>query len=116
MTHAELVIQDIIPGYILTRAKIDYIVEGQTIWPAGYYGVVFCNDPEFVFPELPAPPGDDDAPNEFDTIVRQVEEFGFTMDQGYRFVCACIQAGYNPQEDGVVMYWFLEHVYKKLHP
>lgn len=110
LTESSIIIEDIVPGYLLARG-----VKDHEEWPAGHYAVIRCNDPIFVFPDLPKPPTEDEGINDFDQTVRAVEEFGFTLDQGYHFTTACIAAGYAPETDGRVMYWFLEYVYNRIH-
>lgn len=63
-TNAVEVARDVIPGYTLYQAT-----KGHRNWPVGWYGLVLCNDPEFVFsgplnlnPEWNYPPGE--APEE----------------------------------------------------
>lgn len=111
LTESTTIIENIVPGYLLARAT-----KSDEDWPAGHYGVIRMNDPLFVFPELPKPPTVEEGINDFDKTVCAVEEFGFTLDQGYHFTTACIAAGYSPDTDGKVMSWFLEHVYNQLHP
>lgn len=120
MTNATIEVHNILPGWSLYRAqKDDPKADGQdeSDWPQGWLGVVYCNDPLFVFPDPPKPPENDSNEwSEFDSMACEYnQKFGFSLDEGYRFIEACKLVGYNPDEDGFVMGWFLAHVYNTMH-
>jgi len=117
LTDAVLVAEDIIPGWHIYRAQKN---SGQIdnddidIWPQSWLGVLTENDPLFTFPEPPKP--EDSIKSEFAIMCNMISETtSFTLNEGYRFVSACVLAGYNPADDGNVMYWFMERVYNRLH-
>lgn len=114
IVQSEKVIDEIIPGYSIHRAK----VEATNVWPADYYGLIDINNPTFVFPEIPTPPLDtDDFPSPFDQLVINYNEVLLSAVEGYRFVKACMDAGYNLEDHGYNVFdWFFRHVYARLHP
>jgi len=126
---ARVVVKDIIPGYTLMRAtKGCEKIVGAPAWPKGWYGLVQCNDPDFIWEGKPiADPtegltGDQinalpEAPfSRFHYLCEAIEK-QFVTDPmtGYQFVQACKKAGYKPKRDGLnVVMWFVGYAGKKL--
>jgi hypothetical protein len=127
VTEAETVLDDPILGYILMVAKRD-----SEEWPAGHYGLVKCNDPDFIWegkPLLDPLEGmDDDA---IDALADDSEEWAgyerfmdfvekirpvFNTDPytGHQFVRACEASGYKWKQDGDVVMWFIDHIARKM--
>jgi len=126
MTESKLVIQNVIPGYVLTVATKDV-----GIWKAGMHALVWENDPTLVFPALMEDPllyfTDDyinglafDSPEwiryeNYAEVVRECEFYNHvSLNESWGLVDACIQAGYDPDEDGDVMGWVVDYIARKL--
>ncbi len=100
---AQCVLREIIPGYQL------YIsIKDHEEWPKGQYGLVRCNDPDFVF----AIPKDRDDEGEWYDFI--LYEFLMEPLTGYNFVSACMAAGWNQKEHGDVAIWFVERILERL--
>ncbi len=111
ITEAELITRNILPNWFLYKSTNDSSKE----WPKGYYGVVSCNDPLFVFPPIKSEPHTMEFINEVSDIDFNLK---FSLDEGYEFVKDCIKVGFDPEHNsnGTVLFWFFERVYKVLHP
>lgn len=127
VTEAETIIEFPIIGYWLMQSK-----KGHPDWPEGYFGLVKCNDPDFVWEgEVYYDPLDEMTDDEIDAIpkgdplwekywafsehVDRVEPaFSCRPELGYQFVNACIASGYNRHKDGYVLYWFISRIGKML--
>ena len=125
ITEAEDVTTNLLPGYTLMRARV-----GSTEWPAGWFGLVRQNDPDFVFPgPLTVDPfaglsdeeinarADELAPADavFDAAVRGLQAPLATMHAvaGYELVTACQLAGYDIARDGTeIAYWLMHYLAK----
>lgn len=121
------VIPNVIPGYSLQIATNDKSEE----WPKGHFGLVYCNDPDFVFPfKLTNHPYDDLSDSEFDNlseehsdeyfkwqdVIGQMREEYLVSDMvtSMRFIEACQKAGYSTEQDMNIVHWFVKHVGKQL--
>ncbi|MBU9199964.1 hypothetical protein KTD31_00925 [Burkholderia multivorans] len=121
IAEAVMVVENVIPGFHLMQAA-----RGSRHWKKGWYGLVESNDPTLVFegPLLPDPTHgwSDDAINamspevqarlgRYDASVELLED-ALVVDArtGYRIVTACIEAGYNPKEDGFLHYWLMNYM------
>jgi len=129
MTDAKVIKEDILPGYSLMQAQKE--AEG---WPKDWYGLVECNNPTVVFPNIGLEPDlcDDLSDEEVDALPENSKEWQSSLslisyarknlDQfkkielkdSWRLVQACIQAGYNPEEDGLAECWLLNFIAKEL--
>ena len=122
-TKAVIVQQDILPGFSLYQAQVD-----AADWPKGWYGLVECNDPTFVFagPLLSDPTFgmSDEALNALKDFPAGYDEFCAAADAvgeklvgcpmaGYSLVRACMEVGYR-RTDGHVHYWLLHHLATKV--
>lgn len=118
------IVQDVIPGFSLCLATVD-----TPEWKAGQYGLVECNDPTVIFDgplardntagmtddEINALP--EDQQSLLDAFLTAGERFEEQLEMdpntGYRLVCACIENGYRPEEDGRVAHWLMHHMATK---
>ena len=75
-------------GFTLMRARR----QGND-WRKGYWGLVECNDPTFMWKSTPIPLSEDDMPYGYP------DEFATALicdpNSGYRLVAACMEKGYN---------------------
>ena len=126
LAKARLVKKDILPGYFLMVST-----QNAPGWPKSHYGLVRCNDPDFVWEGRPSPDpyhglsdhGIESSPkniheafHKWSKMVEKTEEafHGSAMDC-YRFVDACKKAGYRPERDGYnVVMWFVDYAGRKL--
>ena len=114
MTKAKTIRRNILPGgYILMKSMVDH-----PEWPVGYYGLVQCNDPDFVWKEKPLRDPtigknldkDEKAYKASNKYIREIasmeKSFLNTNPRGrdlrtyYLFYKACLRAGYRPHRDG----------------
>ena len=118
------IVEDVIPGYSLCLATVD-----TDEWKAGQYGLVESNDPTVIFDgplerDTTAGMTDDEInalPDEQNSMLdafltageRFEEQLEMDPNSGYRLVCACIEAGYRPKEDGRVAHWLMHHMATK---
>jgi hypothetical protein len=122
-----MVKEQILPGYFLVMATKE-IEE----WPKGWYGLVQCNDPDFVWKGRPRPLH---LYNLSDKEIKAIpiktlkkwnkEEYKFIDEiedqfvtdpmKGYQLVAACKKAGYNPKKHGYnVLMWLMDYMGRKL--
>jgi hypothetical protein len=108
-----------IPGWFLQKA-----IKDHPDWSAGHYGLGTSNDPDFIIPfeplkDLTFGMSDKELDKlEFDYNMAyedQSEEFNKLLTchpmTGYELVNACRSAGYNPEEDGYnIAYWLLHRL------
>lgn len=106
IAKSEIVVKDIIPGYSLHRSTVDVPDE----WPLGFFGVVKMNDPLFVFPAILAT---DNEKSLQESAAKMIDGFGFTVDQGYDFVTACVAAGYDGTKSAIE--WFFMHSFNRMY-
>lgn len=127
LANAVVIKGNIVPGFTLMKATT--FTDG---WAAGQYGLVESDDPTFIFsgPILADPlagiPGDElvKIPSEDPRWSKSLDHMcyagsimqNFNTDPvtGWRLVQACILAGFNPQDDGDVMYWLVNHMATQL--
>ena len=127
MTEAETVLEFPILGYWLMRATVDH-----PEWPEGHFGLVKCNDPDFVWEgeihydpldemtddEIEALPKDGPEWEKYWAFAKHIERiepaFNCRPELGYQFVGACVASGYNIDEDGYVIDWFISRIGKML--
>lgn len=109
VVKAKLVFEEqIVPGYWLFESTIV-----NEHWPLGYYGVVECNNPLFVYKQT-----DEKLSNSFGKwemdVLESTGDIAMKPMDGYRFIRACRKAGYKPKKHGTdVFFWFCERVAKK---
>ena len=123
-TQAVAVLEDVLPGFSLYQAQID-----APEWPAGWYGLVECNDPTIVFPgPLLADPtfgmSDEqldalkDFPEGYDAFTQAADVLGEKLVlpalAGYHITKACMALGYSNAEHGHLHYWLLQHLATKV--
>jgi hypothetical protein len=122
--------ENILPGYFLVKGT----VEVKDEWPKGWYGLVQCNDPDFIWEEKMTPDPlygmTDEKFNDcsektwekskkwmkiLGSIEEDFREYQADPMTSYQFVSACIKAGYKPKRDGFnVMSWFVNYVGQKM--
>ena len=99
VVDALVVIEDILPGYALMISTKD-----DPRWPKGSFGLVYCNDPDFVWAgepprdpfygmsdvQIEAVPEDDELWDQFRKFAKFITEVRDQFDEdpivGYRFV------------------------------
>ncbi len=117
--EAETLKEGILPGYTLMRST-----KATHDWPLGWYGLVECNDPLFVFKgplrrdpcdgltedDLTAMPSYPDGYDEYAELAEELTqvEIGGLVDT-YKFVKACMDVGYNPATHGTQIGYWLGH-------
>lgn len=128
MAEARMVKQDVIPGYILMQST-----KGTKHWPEGHYGLVVLNDPLLVWEGLPASEDplfglsneeldgvwDEDpswGPSEafMNFAMSRRDQFRMGPLEGYQFVKACSEVGFNPEADGDPVIWFFGYMMTQL--
>jgi len=128
ISKAETVLNDAVPGYTLMVATLD-----TDHWRKGEWGLVNSNDPDFIWSgdplinpimfmtekELEQVPKTDplwDAVSLCDQRVEEIEKrFRAAPMIGYKFVQACLRAGYDPNVHGErIVLWFIDHVARKI--
>lgn len=122
----EVLIEDVIPGFTLTRYGKDY---GQI--KTGSMGLVEINEPTFIWPEElivsdPLFGIAEDAIAEDDPRWTGCSEFYHAAHEfsaclishpmaGYRLVSACMEAGYDIEKHGAsVSFWLLGYIASRL--
>lgn len=127
LTEAEVIFEDILPGYCLMLAK----KEGQH-WHTGEYALVRMDNTDFSWPgkplvnplagmsdqEINALP-ENGVLQEFENYVNLIDQVEphFRIDPvlGYQFVKVCMQDGYDPQKHGEnIVFWLINHIARKL--
>lgn len=122
----EVVYSKVIPGWYLVQLvnipstitepyKVNSFVMGE-----GDFGLTHCNDPDFVFSMPPLPEPDESTSSNFSpekklfykTLDHYIKRLYSSVNVSYDLVQACIEAGYNPKDDGIVAYWLLPKIYK----
>lgn len=122
LVQAQIVVEDIIPGYTLMISTQD-----APHWPKDYWGLVRQNNPDFTWPGpgLPADPLTGKSEDEINVYTGAASEWveyqkfidycdeiecEFNTDPmtGYHFVQACIDIGFDPECDGDVVMWFID--------
>lgn len=121
---AKIIKRDILPGYSLMISRSNH-----PDWPVGHYGLVRCNDPDFVFKEKPvADPGKgvnlDLEKNSkiyaaWEIWAAETEsmetKFTCSPELGHALYKACLKAGWRPKRDGLrLMYWLRNYMGIKL--
>jgi len=128
MAKAKIVVEEVLPGYQLMIAT-----EGHEDWPKDHYGLVQCNDPDFVWGGAPmldplfyltdeqqeAFSDDDPIWDKTDELFKLVEKMepSFVCDPivGYQLVQACKKAGYDEEKHGLkVLCWLVHHMAEKM--
>jgi hypothetical protein len=90
----------------------------------GDFGLTNCNDPDFVFsmPPLSEPIESDESTNEFSDeeklFYKTLDHYKSRMyayaNTCYKLITACVEAGYNSEEDECIAYWLLLKMYESL--
>jgi hypothetical protein len=101
-------------------------------WPKGYYGLVKCNDPDFIWEGKPLYDPLEGVNDEdinlladdagewigWETFMNYVNSvttsFNCDPTTGYDFVKACKASGYVWEKKGDVVMWFLDKVGRKV--
>lgn len=122
LTKARSVKKNVIPGYTLMRSTVDH-----KDWHAGDYGLVVCNDPDFVFKGKPTPDPSrgknlDKDKKAFERwkkwssqVEAVMENFLCPPERGYRLYKACLKTGYRPHRDGYnMLYWLWDYMGRQL--
>jgi len=127
-TNAITLIEDVLPGYALMQAT-----KSAPEWGAGEYGLVRCNDPDFVWKSKPicdptASMADEEIGEltnndprwvagcqHFEMVTNVEPRFNTSPYEGYLLVKACMEAGYDPEKDGTrVISWLMDYLARKL--
>lgn len=118
LTKAEVLKSDILPGFHLMVAR-----GGSEAWPKGFYALVECNDPLFVFegPIMESPVKgltEDDLdvmpeyPEGYEEYIEGAQRLDRAMrlhpEVGHRLMKACYAKGYSQSEHGPLGFWFLD--------
>lgn len=130
LAKSKMIYENIFPGYFLVKGT----VEVKNEWPKGWYGLVQCNDPDFIWEEKITPnpyhgltgkeinKGSKSLHDKYhrwskmlDSIKDDFCECQADPMTSYQFVSACMKAGYRPKRDGFnVMHWFVDYVGEKM--
>lgn len=99
-----------IPGWWFVRATVDGM-----IMKAGDWGLVRCNDPDFVWDFIPWPEPEEGIDEQlesdwFEDWIRFDQALECRPEIGWELVNACIKAGYDPKNDGAVGAWLFNHL------
>lgn len=116
---------EVLPGWGLYRAQKDD-QEIDPVWPKDHWGLIQCNDPDFVWevtPELDPSFGKTDdqinaeTPEEWEASeawLKKVAEFSNDLisdpKTGYQLVAAAVEAGYDLETDGRFEAWFFHRM------
>lgn len=128
MTKAKMLIKDVLPGYFLMKATVHH-----NDWPKGYYALVQCNDPDFIWEGKPLldplfnisdkkldllsnkNPLWKKSDKFFEYIEKIESKFITDPIQGYELIEACIKAGYDMEKHGKrPLCWLSHHMALKL--
>lgn len=129
VTHAELIMNEVIPGYSLYQAKIAW-----NSFKVGTYCLVGFSSVAFIWDQLPIEEDltYDMSGKELEKLSDDCHEFRTFHDMhsflnkvrkqivsdpttGYRFYKACKKAGYSEKKHGAnLVFWFFNHLAKKL--
>jgi len=92
----------VLPDWTLIRARRD----GNEM-TVGQYGFVSMNDPTFVWTTEPKLTTESwwEVPEDFSNALNSL-----SLDDSYWLVESMKKAGYNPEEDGIAIYWLWNHV------
>ena len=129
LTKAVTVKKDILPGYILKKARLDYVGQGNSpSWLKGQFGLIKMNNPDFVWTNPGVNPIDGLTDRQINSIeeskwkravewMKKVEiiEKNFKDEPMicYEFIRACKKAGYRPARHGLnAVMWFVNHCAK----
>lgn len=108
---------EVIPGWYLVKATK---TSPWGHWPAGYWGLVRMNDPDFVWEpdpleEDPEAPVDENGLSEFYRRHNDFEEALHSHPNvGYTLIKDAMKVGYNPEEEGYVTFWLFERMARML--
>lgn len=121
LAQAKSIKAEVLPGFSLMQATV-----GSENWPAGWYGLVECNDPMLVFPGPLAkePPAaavysddDDAAYTAFSEAVERLKaQLLLPAMDGYLLIQACSEAGYRINVDGEPAFWLMNHLANQVEP
>ena len=113
----------VLPGYILVRATQD----GREM-KKGDWGLVDCNDPDFIWSVTPVCDPDDELTDEqidalpedcYQAYEKASKNLHDALDKGCFDYCARLgeamrKAGWNPDNDGIGAFWLCNHIAKFL--
>lgn len=122
---AKLVKENVLPGYSLYQSTKD-----TAEWPLGWFGLVRCNDPAFVFKgplrqdpcegltedDLDVMPEHPEGYDEFESVAQELSGVQFARPyQAYEFIAACLNSGYDPKVHGYEHgFWLANHLAKQI--
>lgn len=114
LTKSKMIVEQPIPGYFLVQATV-----GIEEWPEGYYGLVRCNDPDFIWKTRPRPEPPESDQDAWAKWAKEAEEFEECLNgdamTGWFLVDACKRAGYDPDEYGYrIAYWLFGKLGEKI--
>lgn len=126
MTKARMIVKDVLPGYGLVKATV-----GHEDWPKGWYGLVRCNNPDYIWEGKPLmdptfymtdeqinnlSSKGERADREFFRLVEKMEpQFEESPELGYALYTACKKDGYNEKKHGYrLMPWLVHHMAEKM--
>ena len=101
VTNAKTISEEFLPGYYLMISKKDH-----PNWPKGYYGLVICNDPSYVFSQ----PEKNNC-NACDKMRDELEE-QTTIEGAYDLVRAAKKVGYRPSRHGFLTCFLVRRMQK----
>lgn len=128
LTKAKIIVQDVLPGYGLVKAMV-----GHDDWPKGFYGLVRCNDPDFIWEGRPLIDPLFNMPGKqinslqknsrllrqnrdfFDLVEKMEPQFEVSPESGYFLYKACKKDGYNEKKHGYrLLCWLVHHMALKM--
>lgn len=119
MTNARMIKENIFPGWHLKQS-----MKHHPDWPKGWYGLLRCNDPDFIWKEkmIPMPLMYNESPKAnqkkiddwFETLSKfESELFITSILVGYELYKACLKSGYKPKKDGYrICLWIVNSIGK----
>lgn len=98
-------------------------VKDHKDWPAGWYGLVRYNDPDFVFKSLPEKGLEEKDVSKWCHLIHDMEEEmrkDVDIMSCYMLVASCIMAGFKPgfneEDDGFnVVAWLADYIIEKMN-
>lgn len=116
IVDSKVVIESLFPntpnGKYSYQLQVNDSIENEE-WPKGWYGVVLCNDPEFVFPGPLEEENDDNWLDISERGLDMVDRNILSMRRAWQIVDSAISAGYNPKEEPFES-WLIDYCAKRL--
>lgn len=120
MTKSVTLKRNIFPGWALVKARETY-----EDWPAGAYGLLRCNDPDFIFTVKPTKTPSIYSKREkyipkgywrwYEEADKFNEELKGSIEASHELYVAAVKAGYKGQDKhGFFSYWLRNYIAKKM--